>query len=95
MEFEWDPAKAAANARKHGVEFVEAMTVFADPLEVTISDPDHSEGEARFLSLGVSVAGRLLVVAYTERAGRTRIITAREASAQERKNYESTTPRHR
>lgn len=89
MEFEWDPGKAAANAKNHGVEFSEAMTVFGDPLELTIADPDHSEGEQRFLSMGSSTAGRLLVVAFTERAGRTRIISAREASAQERKHYES------
>jgi hypothetical protein len=95
MEFEWDPEKAVANAKKHGVEFGEAMTVFGDPLEVTIADPDHSEDEQRFLSIGSSTAGRLLVVAYTERAGRTRIISAREASAQERKHYESTSPSRR
>lgn len=95
MEFEWDLEKAAANAKKHGVDFSEAMTVFGDPLELTIADPDHSEGEQRFLSIGASSAGRLLVVAYTERAGRTRIINAREASAQERKHYESTNPSRR
>lgn len=92
MEFEWDPEKAAANATKHGVEFSEAMTVFGDPLEAMITDPDHSEGEQRFLSIGLSSENRLLVVAYTERAGRTRIISAREASAQEREHYESTHP---
>lgn len=92
MEFEWDPEKAAANAKKHGVEFAEAMTVFSDPLEVTISDPDHSEGEQRFVSIGLSTSQRLVVVAYTERAGRTRIINAREASSQERKHYESSNP---
>lgn len=95
MEFEWDPEKAAANAKNHGVEFGEAMTVFGDPLELTIADPDHSEDELRFLSMGTSTAGRLLVVAYTERAGRTRIISAREASAQERRHYESTSPSRR
>lgn len=92
MEFEWDPLKAIANARKHGVDFAEAATVFSDPSELTITDPDHSEGEQRFLSVGLSAAGRLIVVAYTERDGRTRIINAREASPQERKNYESTNP---
>ena len=92
MEFEWDPEKAKANAKKHGVEFGEAMTVFGDPLELTIADPDHSEDETRFLSIGTTTAGRLVVVAYTERAGRTRIINAREASAQERKHYESRNP---
>ena len=80
MEFEWDLEKAAANAKKHGVEFAEAFTVFSDPLEVTISDPDHSEGEQRFVSIGLSTSQRLVVVVYTERAGRTRIINAREAS---------------
>jgi uncharacterized DUF497 family protein len=74
------------------VDFVEAMTVFGDPLEVIISDPDHSVGEQRFLSMGISVAGRLLVVAYTEREGRIRLISAREATARERKSYESTNP---
>lgn len=93
MEFEWDREKAAANVKKHGVEFVEAMTIFGDPLELTIADPDHSEDEARFLSIGLSAAHRLLVVAYTERRGPTRIINAREASSRERKHYESTSPR--
>lgn len=90
MEFEWDPEKAAANLRKHRVDFAEAMSVFGDPLDVTISDPDHSEGERRFLSIGTSTAGRLVVVAYTERAGRTRIINARQANPKEREHYEST-----
>jgi len=89
VEFEWDRDKAAANVKKHGVEFAEAVTVFGDPLEVTIADPDHSDGEVRFLSLGMSAGGRLLVVAYTERDGRIRIINAREATSQERKQYES------
>jgi uncharacterized DUF497 family protein len=89
VEFEWDSAKAEANAKKHGVSFAEASTVFGDPLEVTIPDPDHSEGEARFLSLGLSVESRLLVVAYTEREGRVRIIHAREADPKERRTYES------
>jgi uncharacterized protein len=93
VEFEWDPEKAAANVKKHGVDFAEAMTIFGDPLELTIADPDHSEDERRFLSIGLSAGGRLLVVAYTERAARTRIINAREASGQERRNYESTSPR--
>ena len=92
MQFEWDPAKATENATKHGVEFREAMTVFGDPLEVTIPDPGHSVEEQRFLSMGESSAGRLLVVAYTEREGRIRVISAREATAQERKTYESTNP---
>ena len=89
MEFEWDPDKAAENLKKHGVGFPEATTVFADPLEVTIPDPDHSEGEARFLSLGLSDSKRLVIVAYTEREGKTRIIHARDAAPKERRAYES------
>ena len=93
MQFEWDPAKAIENASKHGVEFTEAMTVLGDPLEVVIPDPDHSIGERRFLSVGLSNAGRLLVVAYTERQQRIRLISAREATARERKTYESSIPK--
>ena len=89
VEFEWDATKAAANLTQHGVSFSEASTIFGDPLEITIPDPDHSEGEARFLSLGLSAEARLLVVAYTEREGRIRIIHARAAAAKERKTYES------
>ena len=93
MDFEWDPEKAEVNLDRHGVHFAEAVTVFGDPLEVTISDPDHSEGERRFLSLGKSDAGRLLVVAYTERGTRIRIISARETTARERRAYETGDPR--
>lgn len=89
MEFEWDASKAAANLKKHGVSFPEAMGVFGDPLEVTIADPTHSRQEARFVSIGLSEAGRLLVVTYTERNGRIRIISAREAAPRERRQYES------
>ena len=74
---------------KHGVSFPEAMSVFGDPLEVTIADPVHSSEEARFLSIGLSGVGRLLVMAYTEREGRIRIISAREAAPSERRHYES------
>jgi uncharacterized protein len=89
VEFEWDPQKAEENLRTHGVAFAEAMTIFGDPLEVTISDPAHSEGEFRFLSLGRSEADRLVVVSYTERGSRVRIISAREATPRERREYES------
>jgi uncharacterized DUF497 family protein len=89
MEFEWDAAKAASNLDKHGVSFAEAMIVFGDPLEATIPDPDHSSGEYRLLSMGRSEAGRVLVVAYTEREGRIRLISAREATPAERRRYES------
>jgi hypothetical protein len=89
MDFEWDPQKAEENLKDHGVAFGEAQTVFGDPLEVTIPDPDHSDGEFRFLSLGRSEADRLLVVSYTERGSRIRIISAREATPKERREYES------
>ena len=89
MEFEWELEKAERNLRRHGVAFTEAMSAFGDPLEVTISDAIHSEGEFRFMSLGTSEAGRLLVVAYTERQGRIRIISTREATPKERRDYES------
>ncbi len=82
--------KAASNAAKHGVTFPEAMTVFDDPLEVAIADPDHSEDELRFLSMGLAATRRLLVVAYTEREGRTRIINAREATPREWRQYGTT-----
>ncbi len=93
MEFEWDAAKDESNRQKHGIGFIEAMTVFGDPLEVTIPDPDHSGVEARFLSIGRSGEGRLLVVAYTEREERIRIISAREATPKERKQHEAQPPR--
>ncbi len=89
MQFEWDPAKASENAAKHGVAFTEAITVFADPLELVIPDPDHSVGERRLLSIGMSSSGRLLVLSYTERGARIRLISARTATARERKTYES------
>lgn len=89
MEFEWDPTKAEDNLARHGVAFTEAMTLFGDPLEATVADPSHSEGEARFLSLGTSGADSLRVVAYTERQDRVRIISARVATPKERRDYES------
>ena len=89
MEFEWDAGKAASNLSKHGVSFAEAMTVLSDALEVTISDPVHSDAELRFVSMGLSEVGRLLVVAYTERDQRIRIISARQATPRERRQYES------
>jgi uncharacterized DUF497 family protein len=86
--FEWNSRKAAANVRKHGVSFEEGMTVFGDVLAMNMPDPDHSEGEQRFLVLGVSVRQRLVVVAYAERPPLTRIISARLATRQERRMYE-------
>jgi uncharacterized DUF497 family protein len=89
MEFEWDPDKAARNLAKHNVSFQEAATVFGDPLALTFFDPDHSDDEDRFLTWGVSERGRLLIVSHTDRDDRTRIISARAATAKERKAYES------
>jgi uncharacterized DUF497 family protein len=88
MEFEWDPDKANANESKHGVSFDEAMTVFGDPLSFTGYDPDHSDAEDRFVTMGMSAEGRLLIVSHTDRGEKIRIISSREASRAERKDYE-------
>jgi len=88
LQFEWDSAKAVENLAKHGVSFQEAATVFRDPLSATGADPDHSIGEERFITFGFSTSGRLLVVAHTEEGDTVRIITARPATAAERKIYE-------
>jgi uncharacterized DUF497 family protein len=88
LEFEWDKDKAKRNIKKHGVSFDEAMTVFADPLSLTIHDPEHSDQEDRYVILGESNRRRLLVVVFTDRDERIRIITASVATRQERKNYE-------
>lgn len=88
LRFEWDPAKAEANAEKHGVSFAEAATAFGDPLSITIPDPSHSEGEARFILLGLSFRNRLVVVAHVENEDAIRIISARTASNAERRSYE-------
>ena len=87
-EFEWDAQKAAENFKNHGVAFDEAVTVFADPLGNIFDDPDHSDDERRELIIGHSAAQRLLVVSFTDRGRRTRIISARQATARERKDYE-------
>jgi uncharacterized DUF497 family protein len=88
LEFEWDNKKAARNIKKHGVSFQEASTVFGDPLAVTIHDPLHSEDEDRFVTLGESFRRRLVVVVFTERGDRIRIISARLATRGERRDYE-------
>jgi uncharacterized DUF497 family protein len=88
MQFQWDPGKDSQNRAKHGVSFQEATTVFDDALFLSFADPDHSTEEARYIILGQSLQGRLLVVAYTERGGVVRLISAREATRRERKNYE-------
>jgi len=88
MNFEWDEDKAKSNKSKHKVPFEEAQTVFDDPFYLIFADPDHSKKEARFLALGASNRNRVLVVAYTERRGATRLISARKATRTERKYYE-------
>jgi uncharacterized DUF497 family protein len=86
--FEWNPKKAKANLSKHGVSFAEAITAFGDPLSLNMPDPDHSRDEYRFIVLGMSDRYRVLVVSYTERPPRTRIISARLAGRDERRQYE-------
>ena len=88
MIIEWDPAKAASNRRKHGVDFGEAVTVLEDPLSTTYPDPDHSFDEHRFVTIGVSAMGRILVVALADRRAAVRIISARRATPRERRFYE-------
>jgi len=90
LVFEWDPAKAKLNLKQHGFSFEEAVTVFQDPLSITIADPYHSASEARFLDIGMTHHHKLLVVSYTERQGRIRIISARLPTRAERKSYEET-----
>ena len=89
MRFEWDLEKARRNLVKHGVSFEEAATAFADPLSITRFDPDHSEDEDRFLLLGATYAGRLVVVSHTDRRDNIRIISARLATRRERRAYAS------
>ena len=88
MEFEWDQNKAAFNFSKHGISFGEAKTVFNDPLYVDFFDPDHSYNEHRYIIIGQSINNRLLLVAYTERKNKIRLISVREATGRERKDYE-------
>ena len=88
LRFVWDREQAAANLRKHAVSFDDAATAFGDPLSITITDPEHSVGEERWLLLGQSATGRLLVVAHTEHRDEIRIIGARPATRRERQNYE-------
>ena len=88
MEFDNDPAKAAHNLKKHKVSFEEAASVFGDPMSYTFADPDHSIGEARWLMFGLSQMNRVLVVIYTRRRKKYRIISARLATKHERKIYE-------
>jgi uncharacterized DUF497 family protein len=86
--YEWDPKKARANVRKHGVSFEEAATVFLDPLAVTYPDPDHSEEETREITIGRSARHRVVFLSHTRRGERTRLISVRKATKRERKQYE-------
>ncbi len=88
MQFEWNADKANSNLKKHGVSFNEASTVFNDALSVTFPDPNHSYDGGRYVIIGLSIAGRILVVPHTDRADRVRIISAREATRNERRFYE-------
>ena len=90
MEFEWDRRKAEINLRKHGVSFVEAGTIFNDELSVTVPDPDHSCDEDRYITIGWSDRRRLLMVSHTDRGNTVRIISARELTKTEQKEYEET-----
>ena len=88
MIYEWNAAKARANLQKHGVSFEEAATVFLDPLALTFSDPDHSLGEEREITIGNTGAQLVVLVSHCQRGDRTRIISARKATRKERKQYE-------
>jgi uncharacterized DUF497 family protein len=88
MKFEWDENKAAINLLKHQVSLEEAKTVFDDPLYVNFYDPDHSDDEERYLIIGESSRGRLLIMSYTERGNSIRLISAREVTRSEREAYE-------
>lgn len=88
--FEWDENKARQNLVKHNISFVEATTVFLDLLSITIDDPDHSQSEQRYIIIGYSNRGRLLVVVYVDRSDNIRIISARQATRYERRTYEET-----
>ena len=88
MQFEWDQRKAVSNARKHGVAFADAITVFSDPLARIFPDPDHSETEQRELIVGYDGAARLLFISFVERHGNVRIISARRATTTEARAHE-------
>jgi len=87
-QFEWDAAKAADNIRKHRVDFEEAATVFGDSVGRIFDDPDHSQAQSRELLIGRSARNRVLIVSFTERGARIRIISARRATKRERHDYE-------
>jgi uncharacterized DUF497 family protein len=89
--FEWDSRKAIRNIRKHGVSFEEAATIFGDPLSLTITDPMHSDSEERFVTIGLSLNQRILIVIHTDRGKNIRLISSREATSGERRIYEEGT----
>ena len=88
LEFEWDEFKNKQNQLKHGISFEEVKTIFNDPYSITINDPNHSIDEARFIDIGLSINYRILVVVYTERQNKIRIIICRKATLLERRIYE-------
>ena len=88
LTFEWDEEKAAINFNKHQVSFEEARTVFNDPVSITIADPYHSIEEERFIDIGMSATGQILVVVYTERGENIRLISCRKATRREQRSYE-------
>ena len=88
LGFTWDPAKSAANVRKHGVSFEDASTAFGDPHSITVPDPLHSEAESRFALVGSTSRGLIVIVSHTERNDTIRIISARKATRRERATYE-------
>ncbi|MTJ14291.1 BrnT family toxin [Anabaena sp. UHCC 0187] len=88
LGFEWHEEKAQENLKKHGISFEEAKTVFNDPLSITIADSQHSDDEERYIDIGLSSRGQLLIVVYTERQSNIRIISSRKATNAERKIYE-------
>ncbi len=88
LTFEWDPGKALENEQKHGVAFSEATEVFGDDHSSSVPDPDHSTDEERYIIFGATRQGRCLVVSYTEREGRIRLISARQMTPRERRAYE-------
>ena len=89
MRFEWNKDKARLDLQKHGISFDEAATVFYDPLSATFDDPDHSFGEKRFITIGHSSSGRLLLVSHTDRGDAVRVISARRATAHEKRRHET------
>lgn len=95
LTFEWDEEKAKGNLTKHDVTFEEAKTIFNDPRAITMADPDHSVKEARYLDIGLSFRGTILVVSYTERRSVIRIISCRRATRSERRMYEEPETRYR